>query len=75
MSVTLWRAPGRGFMRRGRNSLSGRICNATNNLANHVAGKVFFNLLDNSARHGGNVSSVKLSCHCEGDTLKIVYKR
>ena len=49
-------------------------CFATDILADPMAGKVFFNLLDNSLRHGGNVSSAKLSCDREGDSLKIVYE-
>jgi PAS domain S-box-containing protein len=52
----------------------GSECNAIDILADPMAGKVFFNLLDNSLRHGGTITSVKLSCNREGDTLKIVYE-
>jgi PAS domain S-box-containing protein len=52
----------------------GPECSATDILADPMAGKVFFNLLDNSLRHGGNITSAKLSCHSEGDALKIVYE-
>jgi PAS domain S-box-containing protein len=52
----------------------GPECAATEILADPMAGKVFFNLLDNSLRHGGHITSVKLTCHSEGDALKIVYE-
>ncbi|MGB8218967.1 MAG: PAS domain-containing sensor histidine kinase [Methanoregula sp.] len=52
----------------------GSECAATEILADPMAGKVFFNLLDNSLRHGGHITSVKLTCHSEGDALKIVYE-
>jgi len=52
----------------------GPECTATDILADPMAGKVFFNLLDNSLRHGGTLTSVRLSCHREGDALKIVYE-
>jgi PAS domain S-box-containing protein len=41
----------------------GPECSATDILADPMAGKVFYNLLDNSLRHGGAITSVKLSCH------------
>jgi PAS domain S-box-containing protein len=52
----------------------GPECSATEILADPMAGKVFFNLLDNSLRHGGNITSAKLSCQSEGDALKIIYE-
>jgi PAS domain S-box-containing protein len=35
--------------------------------------KVFFNLIDNSLRHGGRVSRVRISCEEKDDHLDIVY--
>jgi len=52
----------------------GQECTATEILADPMAGKVFFNLLDNSERHGGTITSAKLSCHRDSDDLKIVYE-
>ncbi|OPX61761.1 MULTISPECIES: PAS domain S-box protein [unclassified Methanoregula] len=36
--------------------------------------KVFFNLLDNSVRHGQRVTEVSVSCHPDGENLVIVWE-
>lgn len=36
--------------------------------------KVFFNLLDNSIRHGETVSKIRVSAHSQGDNLIIVWE-
>jgi PAS domain S-box-containing protein len=42
-------------------------------LADPLVGKVFFNLLDNSLRHGGSVTEISLSAREEGGELLLVY--
>jgi signal transduction histidine kinase len=42
-------------------------------LADPMLGRVLYNLVDNSLRHGGKVGSVSLDCHQEGEDLVIVY--
>ena len=34
--------------------------------------RVFFNLIDNAARHGGNLTAITISCQAGSDTLTIV---
>ena len=36
--------------------------------------KVFFNLMENSLRHGEHVSRIEFSCRIDGDTLVIMYR-
>ncbi|NMB77784.1 MAG: hybrid sensor histidine kinase/response regulator [Methanomicrobiales archaeon] len=36
--------------------------------------KVFYNLLENSVRHGGHVSTVNISCSIAGDHLHLLYE-
>jgi signal transduction histidine kinase len=36
--------------------------------------KVFWNLIDNSVRHGVNVGAIRVSAHRSGDRLLIVYE-
>jgi len=36
--------------------------------------KVFYNLLDNSARHGGKVSRIRVAAHEEPDGLQVTYE-
>ncbi len=43
-------------------------------LADPMVGKVFYNLIDNSIRHGGHVTCIKLSSERVGDSLSIAYE-
>ncbi|HWQ63074.1 MAG TPA: histidine kinase N-terminal 7TM domain-containing protein [Methanospirillum sp.] len=43
-------------------------------LADPMLSKVFFNLVENSIRHGGNISTIQVSTDTEGETLKIIYE-
>jgi PAS domain S-box-containing protein len=40
--------------------------------ADYLLEKVFYNLVENSVRHGGNVASIRFSCRKEGDDLLIL---
>jgi len=42
-------------------------------LADPLVGKVYYNLIDNSIRHGKNVKNIKVSVVEEGNGLKIIY--
>jgi PAS domain S-box-containing protein len=43
-------------------------------MADPLAEKVFYNLIDNSMRHGGHVSRIKMSAKQVGDSLLITYE-
>lgn len=43
-------------------------------LADPMLSKVFFNLIENSIRHGGGISIIRVSTELEGDLLKIIYE-
>ena len=43
-------------------------------LADPLLDKVFYNLIDNSLRHGENVSQIEISAEHDGDHAKIVYR-
>jgi PAS domain S-box-containing protein len=36
--------------------------------------KVFFNLIDNTLRHGGHVTCIRISCRMEGRNLSLMYE-
>ncbi len=42
-------------------------------LADPLLERVFYNLIDNSVRHGGGVSTITLSSECESNRLFLVY--
>jgi PAS domain S-box-containing protein len=43
-------------------------------LADHLAEKVPYNLIDNSVRHGKHVTRIKMSAEQKGDAMMIVYQ-
>ncbi|OPX69677.1 MAG: sensory histidine kinase AtoS [Methanoregulaceae archaeon PtaB.Bin009] len=43
-------------------------------LAEPMVERVFYNLLDNSVRHGGRVSAIRVSAYRSGDSLVIVWE-
>ncbi|MCX5912353.1 MAG: PAS domain S-box protein, partial [Deltaproteobacteria bacterium] len=43
-------------------------------LADPLVEKVFYNLIDNSVRHGGHVTRIKISSQRVGDSMLIVYE-
>jgi len=49
-------------------------CQNTEVLADPMIVRVFYNLLDNSLRHGETVTEIRFSCHREGGNLLIVYE-
>jgi len=42
--------------------------------ADPMLSKVFFNLVENSIRHGGGISTIRVSAEAEGDELWIIYE-
>ena len=49
------------------------ICCRLEVLADPMFEKIFFNLLDNSLRHGGNVSEVSVRCIDDGEICRVIY--
>lgn len=43
-------------------------------LADRMLSKVFFNLVENSIRHGGEISIIRVSTEIEEDSLNIIYE-
>ncbi|OPX67112.1 MAG: sensory histidine kinase AtoS [Methanoregulaceae archaeon PtaB.Bin056] len=43
-------------------------------MADPMVERVFYNLLDNSVRHGGHVSAIRVSAHRSGDNLVIMWE-
>jgi signal transduction histidine kinase len=43
-------------------------------LADPLLERVFYNLIDNSVRHGGQVTTVTLCEECKGETLLLIYQ-
>ena len=50
-------------------------CDGLSVYADPLLGKVFSNLIENVARHGGNATMVRLSCHQSPDGMVIVLRR
>jgi PAS domain S-box-containing protein len=48
-------------------------CEGVEVFADPMLQKVFFNLFDNSLRHGGHVHEIRVTCREDGDGLKIVW--
>ncbi|UUX91240.1 PAS domain S-box protein [Methanoplanus endosymbiosus] len=49
------------------------LCCRLEVLADPMFEKIFFNLIDNSLRHGGEVSEISVRCIDDGDLCKVIY--
>jgi len=49
-------------------------CSNTEIYADPMLGKVFFNLFDNSIRHGEHVTAISIRCEQDSDHLSVIYE-
>ncbi|MEI7858101.1 MAG: ATP-binding protein, partial [Methanomicrobiales archaeon] len=61
----------RGYESRVPVKLSG-TCRSTEILADSMLERVFFNLFDNSVRHGGRVTGITVRCEREPDEILVI---
>jgi PAS domain S-box-containing protein len=58
----------------GQVTLKNNIPAGTEVVADPLIVKAFFNLLDNSVRHGQRVTEIRVSCHTSGGNLVVVWE-
>ena len=74
----VWQNPGEVFRRSARSFADRNIRISADDsdyeiLADPLLERAFYNLIDNSIRHGEHVSAITLSSVYEGDTLLLIY--